>query len=177
MWLVKKSHQCLGLLCCIVGMLCVVVAPRHGLGQQYKLSAAMNNRLRAFLQQTSGPEEKTERYAAALVNGDEVVVYLTGRTECGTGGCSLLILRPDGFSFKEIGYATTVWLPIRVLRTQTNGRMDIGAFSQWGVGDQGQELALKFEGDKYEKTQVVTDGAAGHILIPSGDQGIPLFGY
>jgi len=55
--------------------------------------------------------------------------------------------------------------------------MDIGAFSQWGVGDQGQELALKFEGDKYEKTQVVTDGAAGHILIPSGDQGIPLFGY
>jgi hypothetical protein len=177
MCVMRKSYRCFRLLCCVVGMLNIVVAPRHGLGQQLKLSAAMNNSLRAYLQQTSGPGDKTERYAAALVNGDEVVVYLTGRTECGTGGCSLLILRPDGSSFKEIGYATTVWPPIRVLRTQTNGRMDIGAFSQWGVGDQGQELALKFDGNRYVKTQAVTDGAAGHILIPNGDQGILLFGH
>jgi hypothetical protein len=134
------------------------------------------------------------RYSAALVDGgnmqkEEVVVYLTGRTICGTAGCNLLILKPQGASFQVIGDEITVKLPIRALHTESYGRRDIGVWVQWGTDDQGHEnpgyeVVIPFDGkkNKYEVNATnlaanrIPAGTPGDILIPKNDEGRPLFG-
>jgi hypothetical protein len=57
--------------------------------------------------------DKTTKYLAAFVdlNGDgvnEAIVYVIGRSWCGTGGCNMLILARDGNSWKEVTRDTSV---------------------------------------------------------------------
>src|SRR6266496_4039504 len=69
------------------------------------------NSLKRFLQDYDGnptsAHERTARYSAAFVDlrGDgtqEVIVYLMGGGWCGSGGCSTLILTPNGSSYRAI---------------------------------------------------------------------------
>src|SRR5262245_59701953 len=68
-------------------------------------------RLKRFLQgyerNPVSHAKRTTRYAAAFVHLDddgkeEAIIYLIGPRWCGSGGCSLLILKPNGSSFKVI---------------------------------------------------------------------------
>jgi hypothetical protein len=177
----------LRLLFCSASLLAFAAAPAFGQAHRFDLPPAMNSRLRAYLQKDSGPPDKTFRYAAALVDGgnaqkEEVMVYLSGRDWCGTGGCSLLILQPQGSSFQKIGYETTVRLPIRALHTESKGRTDIGVWKQWST-DSGNEDKLEFDGKQYMTNRTgfspksVTPGTHGDILIPKDDEGTPLFAH
>ena len=76
-----------------------------------QVPSGMEESLKKFLQNYDGnpasADERTTRYSAAFVdlNDDgtsEALVYLSGPEWCGSGGCSLLILRPDGQSWKVI---------------------------------------------------------------------------
>src|SRR5438132_11504434 len=73
-----------------------------------------------FLQSYAGSrgnEDRTTRYNSALVDlrddgAPEFIVYLTGRSWCGSGGCTMLILRPEGQSYNVLTKITIVRPPI-----------------------------------------------------------------
>lgn len=110
--------------------------------------------VKAFLRSYfKGPEDKTTRYSAAPVmldaKGDEILVYVTGRFWCGSGGCMALLLRPADGSFKVIDRFTLVRLPIVVLSSKTNGWHDIAMSVEGGGIVPGRMAILRFDGHKY----------------------------
>ncbi len=146
--------------------------------------------LKKFLRNYEGnpasAEDKTTRYAAAFVdlkdNGkQEAIVYFIGAEWCGSGGCSCLILGPEGSSYKVITKTTVTQLPIRVLSTKTNGWHDL-AVSVGGGGIQpGYEARLKFNGTKYPSNPTVRPAEElrtkvdGKTVIPADTTGTPLY--
>lgn len=69
---------------------------------------------------------KKARIAAATLSNGTVLAYVFGDGWCGaTGGCHLLILEPNGSSYRVIGSAP-VKLPIYVLNSKRYGEPDIG---------------------------------------------------
>ena len=67
-------------------------------------------------------------YAEADLHADhtpETLVYLLGRETCGSGGCTLLVLRavPDGYAL--VSRISIVQAPVVVARTATKGWRDL----------------------------------------------------
>jgi hypothetical protein len=96
----------------------------------------------------------TTRYVAAFVDlrddgTQEVVVYITGREWCGSGGCVMIVLAPMGSSYKVIAETTITKLPIRVLSTKSHGWHDIAVRVQGGGILHPYEAKLSFDGRKY----------------------------
>ena len=112
--------------------------------------------LRTFLQafdRQSG-EDKTLRYVAAFVdlNGGrkkEAIVYLIGQDWCGSGGCTLLGLTPQGNSYKIVSYIDLLWPPIRMLDKVTNGWHNLSVWERGGAVRPGYEAELRFDGKTY----------------------------
>lgn len=153
-------------------------------------SSAREENLKKFLQNYDGnpisPDERTTRFAAVFVDlkddgAEEAIVYLIGPRWCGSGGCSCLILVPDGSSFKIITKMTVTQPPILVLSQKTNGWHDLGV----GVGGGGIPSAharLRFNGKKYPgnptvpPSQRLPKSAKGKVVIPADTSGAPLYG-
>jgi len=146
--------------------------------------------LKKFLQSYEGnpgsPHERTTRYAAAFADlkGDgtqEAIVYLIGSRWCGGGGCSSLILAPNGSSFKVITSTTVTQLPIRILSEKTNGRHDLGVGVGGGGIRPGYEARLRFNSKKYPSNPTVAPSqrlpkkVKGEVIIPSDTKGVPLY--
>jgi hypothetical protein len=113
--------------------------------------------LKAFLQKydkDQGPSADA-LYSLALfdLNNDgnrEVLVYLSGSPVwCGTGGCTLLILTPQGNSYSLVTDMSVTRPPISVLPTTTNGWRDLGVWVQGGGIVNGYDVVLKFNGKTY----------------------------
>ena len=122
--------------------------------------------LRAFLQKYLGKpypafeQEGATRYSSAFVdlNDDgakEVIVYLSGRGWCGSGGCVMLILSPEAGSYRVITKATVTRLPIRVLGTKSNGWHDLSVEVAGGGIQQGYPAELSFNGKTYPENPTV----------------------
>ena len=99
-------------------------------------------------------DHKTTRYLAAPVdlNGDgvpEIIVYLTGREWCGSGGCTTLILARGDSSFTIVTKITVTQLPIRVLklRSRSHGWRDIS------IGVRGGGIQPEYEAELSLRTQ------------------------
>ncbi len=110
--------------------------------------------LREYEGHSVSSEEKTTRYAAALVDlkddgKQEAIVYFIGANWCGSGGCSCLILAPDGSSYDVITQTSVTQLPIRVLSTKTNGWHDLAVGVAGGGIQPGYEARLRFDGSTY----------------------------
>jgi hypothetical protein len=131
----------------------------------------------------SGPDDT--RYASAFValrgrEANEVIVYLTGRQWCGSGGCTALVLVPQGSSYKVNTRMTVAQLPIRVLASRSNGWHDLGVWVQGGGIQPGYEAQLRFNGRKYPGNPTVPparrleSGVVGQVAIPSTAEGLPL---
>jgi hypothetical protein len=142
--------------------------------------SAREESLTKFLQNYEGnpvsAADKTTRYSVAFVDLDddgtpEALVYLSGPKWCGSGGCSLLILRPDGPSWKVITRTTVTQLPIRVLSTKTNGWHDLAVGVRGGGIQAGYEARLRFNGRKYPgnpsspPAQKLRTNAEGKVVI------------
>jgi hypothetical protein len=115
--------------------------------------------LKKFLQGYAGkpwPEfeqESKTRYSAAFVDlaGDgthQVIVYLSGRAWCGSGGCVTLVLSRIGPSYEIVTKITISRPPIRILNTESNGWKDI-TVQVAGGGLAGHEAKLPFNGKTY----------------------------
>ena len=112
--------------------------------------------LQHYLNETYGALEEhgPTNYSSAFVdlNDDgtrEVIVYVTGRGWCGTGGCLMLILEPDGPAYTVIARTGISWPPIRVLTTKSNGWHDLTVAAAGGGMQPGYEAELSFNGETY----------------------------
>ncbi len=175
----------------IIFALCGTLMTATCLGQdRVSKDSAADSVLKAFLQNylKSGSSEfdKTTRYSAAPANLSdakvpEVVVYVAGHAWCGSGGCTMLILRPDGVSFTVIARTTITRPPIRVLQTATNGWHDVGVWVQGGGILAGYTAVLSFNGKAYASNPIVPPArklagdADGEIIIPKSAEGFPLY--
>lgn len=121
-----------------------------------------------------GDNADSTRTAVRLVGGGErriALVYLVGMNWCGTGGCNLLILRPDVTGWTTIGYVSRVRNPVRVLDTSTNGLPDIGVAVSGGGGPPAYEAKLSFDGRIYPRypSDEPLVGAEGTVVITDAD--------
>jgi len=123
--------------------------------------------LRVVLQKYLGePDPSFEkkaatRYASAFVDlkddrTKEVIVYVSGRGWCGSGGCVMLILAPEGESYRVVTRTTVTRLPIRVLTTKSNGWHDISVVVAGGGIQPGYEAELSFDGRTYPSNPTVS---------------------
>lgn len=140
--------------------------------------------LKRFLQ--TFDHETTTRYVAAFrdLDGDgtpEAVVYLVGRSWCGSGGCEALILTRDGGSWRIVTEITIAQLPIRVLTDTSHGWRSIGVWVQGGGIQPGHEAELRFDGRSYPRNPSVPPARqlegnpGGEVLISSTRDATPLY--
>jgi len=176
------------LLICFV---CLLLSPFKCNGQQPGSSAEYSEKaLKQFLQKELNDPgfdpDKTTRFSSAIIQSDsttkeEIVVYISGRTWCGSSGCRMLVLQPYGTSFTLIGETTITRLPIRILRSSSHGRADIGVWVQGGGIQPGYEAALRFDGRSYPSNPSVAPARrlsakeAGKVIIGSLNYGQLLY--
>jgi hypothetical protein len=146
-----------------------------------RLTPRQERSLETFLQDYSRDsvlgEGKAANYFSASVdlhgNGGQIIVYLADRYSCGSGGCTTLILTPEGSSYRIVTRITIVQLPIRVLATKSNGWYDISVWVQGGGIQPGYEAKLSFDGKTYHNNPSVspaerlTQKLAGKTVIPA----------
>ncbi len=122
--------------------------------------------LKFFLQKYLGEldpsfeKEAATRYSSAFVDlkddgTKEVIVYVSGRRWCGTGGCVMLILAPEGASYRVVTETTVTRLPICVLSTKSNGWHDIGVMARTSGVEPLYEAMLSFDGRTYPSNPTV----------------------
>ncbi|HYB61730.1 MAG TPA: hypothetical protein VEH50_09645 [Methylomirabilota bacterium] len=137
--------------------------------------------LRAFLQKDAGNDEPLS-YVAAFVNlrdSDELdaIVYFTGRYSCGSGGCDMLILAPQGRSYRIVTSVTIARPPIRVLDSKSNGWHDISVIVAGGGILSPYEAKLSFDGATYPSNptcppaQPIRQAVEGETVISTDDVG------
>ncbi len=146
--------------------------------------------LRSFLQNylndPHSENDKPTRYSSAFINLNhnsrrEVIVHITGRSWCGSGGCLTLGLAPSGSSYKVIAKITITHLPIRVLSDRINGWRDIGVWVQGGGIQPGHESVLQFDGKMYLNNPSVlhsgrsVEKSAGNVVSPLKPKTSPLY--
>ncbi len=156
---------------------CVAQQPTQGPSQ--------NELLRKFLRDYIGAptqEKETTRYSSVFVDlrddgAQEVIVYLSSDGWCGTGGCTLLILAPEGTSYRVVTRIPAVRLPIRVLTSKTNGWHDVTVVA----GKPLNEEILPFDGKTYPSNasmppaHPLSGEAAGKIVMPETAEDKPLY--
>ena len=99
---------------------------------------------------------KIERYRAATadLNGDradEIILWSQEPTMCGSGGCVLFVLTPQGRRYRVVTRMTVTRPPIRVLATSTRGWRDLGVRVAGGGITRPYEARLRFDGRSYPR--------------------------
>lgn len=180
--------------CLIMAAVFVVTAsypPHVGLAQtphspNSSQEQSLTNFLRGFLGDGPSGIDPTTRYVASFVdlNDDgmqDVIVYVSGRNWCGSGGCNMYVLAPKGASYELMAKTTITRLPIRVLASKSHGWHDISVMVQGGGVIQAFEARLSFDGRKYPSNPSVpparrlTEPAVGTVVIPLSAKGKLLF--
>ena len=162
----------------LLGLSCVAQQPTQA-GSQNKL---LRTFLRGYIGAAPTREKETTRYSAAFVDlrddgTQEVIVYLSSDGWCGTGGCTVLILAPEGTSYRVVTRIPAVRLPIRVLTTKTNGWHDVTVVA----GKRLYEAILPFDGKTYPSNASMPPAhplrgeVAGKIVMPETAEDKPLY--
>ena len=159
---------------------------------QHQPSSSQDDPLKKFLQEYLGEpyppfeQEGATRYSSVLVDlkddgTKEVIVYVTGRMWCGSGGCPMLVLAPEGTSYRVVTRTTITRLPIRVLATKSNGWHDIGVVVAGGGIQLGYEAELSFDSKTYPSNPSMPPARRlngrirGKIVIPVTAKDKPLY--
>jgi hypothetical protein len=166
---------------------CVFLAAACFAHPQYQPSSNQEDSLTTFLRDYVGNSEvgKTTRYSSALVDlkddgAREVIVYLTGDGWCGTGGCTTLVLEPEGPSYRVVTKITITRPPIRVLTSRSNGWHDISVVARINGIEPAHDAVLSFDGKSYPGNPTAPPSrkktaAGGKIVVPYAGEGTPLF--
>lgn len=91
------------------------------------------------------------RWAEADLDGDgraEQFLYAQGSQWCGSGGCTLFVLRRRGLDYEALGRITVVQLPIGVLPKAHRGCRDL-AVGVGGGGAQAGLVTIRYDGRRY----------------------------
>ena len=134
-------------------------------------AAKLEQFLRAYASGDDTPKDTAVRYFAAKIPGSNMIIaYLDGRYLCGTSGCSSLILRPSGRSYKILGDIGAHRPPIRLLSTKHYGMPDFSVWVQGGGLQPGYQATVQFDGKEYGNptappSRKISD-RLGQTLIP-----------
>ena len=97
----------------------------------------------------------TYAHASVDLNGDgtdEVLAYVMGPMVCGSGGCNLYVLAPDGGNggegWRVVTRTSVTRTPVGVLTTSTNGWRDLAVSIGGGGADAGW-VRLTYDGRTY----------------------------
>lgn len=97
----------------------------------------------------------TYAHASVDLNGDgtdEVLAYVMGPMVCGSGGCNLYVLAPDGGNggegWRVVTRTSVTRTPVGVMTTSTNGWRDL-AVSIGGGGAAAGWVRLTYDGQTY----------------------------
>lgn len=142
--------------------------------------------LRNYLRDPGFPEHKTTEYFSAFVDlrddgTKEAIVYLLNGGWCGTGGCTTVILTPEGSSYRVITKISIAWPPIRLLATKSHGWHDLGVWVQGGGTQPGYEARLSFDGKRYPfnpstpPAKRIAGRVAGKVVVSQTVEGTPLY--
>jgi hypothetical protein len=155
---------------------------------QHQPSSSQEDSLRKFLRNYVGnsDEGKATRYSSAFLdlNDDgavEVIVYLTGNGWCGTGGCTSLVLAPEGPSYRVVAKITATRPPIRVLASTSKGWHDISVVARVNAVEPTYEAILSFDGKSYPGNPSIpparkrVGAAGGKIVVPYASEGTSLY--
>ncbi len=109
-----------------------------------------------YTREIVGDERARYAYERVDLNGDgreELLVYLMGSFFCGSGGCSMLILReaPEGGYLLVNDYSITQ-LPVIVSPGKSNGWNDIWRMESGG-GAEASYVRHSFDGRRYAKKE------------------------
>jgi hypothetical protein len=165
---------------------CVAQAQTLPTTRSEEKASTLRTFLQSYLRVLSVDDDKTTRYIDAYVdlNGDgvqEVIVYITGRGWCGSGGCITLILAPRGSSYRVVARILITRPPIRVLKRESNGWRNISVWVQGGGILPGYEAELRFNGKAYPLNPSVpparrlTGKVVGGVVIAPSQDGMPLY--
>jgi hypothetical protein len=153
----------------------------------FEAAQSRPDQLTLFLQNYVGTldeETKKTEYAAAFVDlkddgTKEAIVYLSSDGWCGTGGCTLLILAPEGTSYRVVTKVPAVRLPIRVLDAKSNGWHDIGVVARKSGVEPLYEAILSFDGKSYpigvSEAGESNGKAQGKIVMAATAKARPLY--
>lgn len=113
------------------------------------------------------------RAVAADLNGDgtpEVLAYAESAGQCGSGGCTLYILAPQGSGWRVVRRLPVTRPPIRVLASRTRGWHDLAVHVAGGGIVGGYDVRLRFDGRRYPGNPSIAPrlpagGAAGRTVL------------
>jgi hypothetical protein len=130
------------------------------------------------------PDLTTRITSVSLKIGDrkteEIIVYVSGESWCGSGGCTMLILESTQSSFRLLGRVTIVQLPIRLLPSTSHGRPDIGVIVAGGGIQPGYEAVVSFNGKRYPGNPSLfpalkVTAVRGEVVIATTDDSVALY--
>jgi hypothetical protein len=135
-----------------------------------------------YLRSRNVDVDSTSRYSVRSVSlsgesAPEIVVYLSGPGWCGSGGCSMVILKPQDNAYRVVAEFTLVRLPLCVLRTRTNGWRDLSFRVQGGGVVHGYSVVISFDGTQYPNNPSPipihrsSDECEGDIIFPLSTEG------
>ncbi|WP_298162971.1 hypothetical protein [Brevundimonas sp.] len=150
------------------------VAPALHVAPAASADPAADPALATAIANTLGEDAASTRTVVRIVGegpGRVALVYLVGMNWCGSGGCSLLILRPGAAGWEEVGNVARVSNPVRLLTTSSNGLPDIGVTVSGGGGPAPYEARVSFDGQSYPRfpSDEALVGADGTVVITDDD--------
>lgn len=119
------------------------------------------------------------QYNRVDLNGDgeaEVLVLLSGRTLCGSGGCQIMVLQRSGQDYHMIANLFGLALPIVVSDQTTNGWHDLVSHGS-SLFNREDYYRLRFNGNTYSSEQLPSNAIiTGRGFLSGGysNEGIPL---
>lgn len=148
--------------------------------------APLERFLKDYLKTSSQSDDITTRYSIAFaeLNGDgvqEAILYITGQSWCGSGGCPTLVLSRQGSTYRVVTRIPITRPPIRVLESTSKGWRNIGVWVQGGGIQPGYEAELRFDGKSYPRNpstppaRKLTGRVAGKVVLTSAENGTPLY--
>ncbi len=150
-------------LTCAALHLVASAAPLHG-------QSTAEESLRRFLEDHTGVlrlQDRSTRYFTVFVNlnndaAEEAIVYLAGPRWCGSGGCTVLVLRREGDTFHVVTKITVMRPPVRVLAATRNGWHSLGVWVRGGGVSPGYEAILEFDGETYPVNPTIAPAHRSH---------------
>ena len=106
--------------------------------------------LRAYVRGEDMPADDDSSYAAAKIAGtDLTVAFRDSQDFCGSSGCTALVLKRQGKSFKVAGTIGLTNRPIRLLPTKHHGMPDFSIFLAGGGYPPAYQASVQFDGKDY----------------------------
>lgn len=141
---------CIGLVACATALLLSPTDFAHTTTQVDPLRRFLS----VYLANPNLGVDETTRYLPISVKlsdrgSEQILAYVTGRSWCGSGGCTLLVLERDGDFYRVVSRVTIARPPLIVFDRKTNGWHNIGVFVEGGGIDSGYEAELEYDGASY----------------------------